>query len=72
MDQLQTWYESSTWSATQLINFEGRSTLTFMVSVRVKKNGVLQGEILKLKEPFRVVPQMKALYKRFPDQLNFW
>jgi hypothetical protein len=41
LDQLQTWCESSTWSATQLISFEGRSTSTFMVSARVE-NGVPQ------------------------------
>jgi hypothetical protein len=70
MDQLQTWCESSTWSATQLISFEGRSTLTFIVSSRVK-NGVPQVQILELKEPYPVVSQTKALDERFPDQLKF-
>jgi hypothetical protein len=69
MDQLQTW--SSTWSATQLITLEGRSNLTFMVSTRVK-NGVPEGQILKLTKPYRVVPHMKALDECFPDQLKFW
>jgi hypothetical protein len=66
-DQLQTWCESSTWSATQLNIFEGRSRMTFMVSARVKY-GVPQGQILKLQKPYRVVYQMKALDEHFPDQ----
>ena len=41
--------------------------MTFMVSDRVK-NGVLQGQILKLQKPYRVVSQMKALDECFPDQ----
>jgi hypothetical protein len=41
--------------------------MTFMVSNRVK-NGVSQGQILKLQKPYRVVSQMKALDERFPDQ----
>jgi hypothetical protein len=41
-----------------------------MVSARVE-NGVPQGQILKLKEPYCVVPQMKALDERFADQLKF-
>jgi hypothetical protein len=44
--------------------------MAFMVSARVK-NGVPQGQILKWKELYRVVPQMKALYEHFPDQLKF-
>jgi hypothetical protein len=60
MDQLQTWCESSKWSATQLNSFESRSPLTFMVSARAEY-GVPQGQILELKETYRVVPQMKAL-----------
>jgi hypothetical protein len=70
LDQLQAWCESSTWSATQLISFEGRLTLIFMVSARVE-NGVHEGQILKSKELYRVVAQMKALDEHFPDQLKF-
>jgi hypothetical protein len=70
LDQLQTWCESSTWSATQLISFEGRSPMTFMVSVRVK-NGVPRGQILKLQKPYRVVSQMKALDEHFLNQQKF-
>ena len=70
LDQLQTCRETSTWSATHLISFEGRSRMTFMVSARVK-NGVPQGQILKLPKPYRVVFQMKALDEYFPDELNF-
>jgi hypothetical protein len=44
--------------------------MTFMVSARVK-NGVSQGQILKSMELYRVVPQMNALDKHFPDQLKF-
>jgi hypothetical protein len=65
LDQLQTWCESSTWSATQLISFEGRLQMTFMVSTSVK-NGVPQSQILKLQKPYRVVSQMKALDEHFP------
>jgi hypothetical protein len=50
--------------------FEGRSTLTFMVSTWVEN--VPQGQILKLKEPYGVVPQMTALDERFPDHLKYW
>jgi hypothetical protein len=53
-----------------LVIFEGRSTLTFMVTKRVKY-GSPQGQILELKERYRVVPQMKALDEYFPDQLKF-
>ena len=70
LDQLQTWCESSTWSATSLISVEGQSRMTFMDTIRVK-NGVTQGQILKLQKPYRVVYQMKGLDKRFPDQLKF-
>jgi hypothetical protein len=49
-----------------LLVFEGRSTLTFIVSVRVE-NCVPQGQILKLKEPYHVVPRMKVLGKSFAD-----
>jgi hypothetical protein len=41
-----------------------------MVSARVK-NGVSEGQILKSKELYRVVPQIKGLDKHFPDQLEF-
>jgi hypothetical protein len=41
-----------------------------MVSARVK-NGVPQGQILKLKEPYRLVSEMNVLEKCFPDQLEF-
>jgi hypothetical protein len=34
--------------------------MTFMVSARVE-NGVTKGQILKSKELYRVIPQMKAL-----------
>jgi hypothetical protein len=44
--------------------------MTFIVSTRVK-NGVLQGQIFKLEELYRVVPQMKGLDEHFPDQLKF-
>jgi hypothetical protein len=44
--------------------------MTFMVSITVK-NGVPGGQILKSKELYRVAPHMKALDKRFPDQLQF-
>jgi hypothetical protein len=70
MDQLQTCCESNTWSATKLNCFEGRSPMTFMVSVRVE-NGVPQGQNLKLKELCRVVPQMKTLDEHIIDQLKF-
>jgi hypothetical protein len=49
LDQLKTWRESSTWAATQLISFEGRSLMTCMVSARIE-NGVSLGQILKSKE----------------------
>jgi hypothetical protein len=39
LDQVQTWCQNNTWSAIQLISFEGRSPMTFMVNARVK-NGV--------------------------------
>jgi hypothetical protein len=45
--------------------------MTFMANDRVK-NGVPEGQILKLKEPYRVVPHMKALDEHFLDLLNFW
>jgi hypothetical protein len=60
LGELQTWCESSTWSATQLISFEDGSPMTFMVSARVE-NGVTKGQILKSKELYCVIPQMKAL-----------
>jgi hypothetical protein len=41
-----------------------------MVSAMVK-NGVSQSQILKLKKPYRVVSQMKAIDERFPGQLKF-
>jgi hypothetical protein len=44
--------------------------MTFMDSVRAE-NGVPQGQILKLKGPYHVVPQMKALDEHFQDQLKF-
>jgi hypothetical protein len=44
--------------------------MTFIVSARVK-NGVPQGQILKSKELYRVVPQMKGLDEHFPNQLIF-
>ena len=44
--------------------------MIFMVSAMVK-NGVSQGQILKLKEPYRVVPQIKGLDECFLDQLTF-
>ena len=44
--------------------------MTFIVSVRVK-NGEPQGQIFKLMELYRVVPQMKGLDEHFPDQLKF-
>ena len=44
--------------------------MTFMVSARVK-NGVPQGQILKVQKPYRVVPQIKGLDECFPDQLKF-
>jgi hypothetical protein len=70
LDQLQILCEGSTWSSTQLINFEGQSQMIFMVSARVK-NGLPQGQILKFQKPYRVVSQMKALDDCFPDQLKF-
>jgi hypothetical protein len=42
--------------------------MTFMANDRVK-NGVSQGQILNSKEPYYVVPQMKALDEHFLDQL---
>ena len=45
--------------------------MTFMANDRVE-NGVPQGQILKSKEPYHVVPQMKALDKHFQDLLKFW
>jgi hypothetical protein len=69
-DQLQSWYESSIYSVTQLIGFESRSILTYMVSDWVK-NGVSQDQILKWEEPYRVVPHMKGRDVCFPDQHKF-
>jgi hypothetical protein len=69
-DQLQTWYESSIYSATQLIRFESRSTLSFMVSYWVE-NGVSQGQILKWEEPSRVVPHMEGRDECFLNQQTF-
>jgi hypothetical protein len=43
--------------------------MTFMAIDRVE-NGVPQGQILKLKKPYRVVPQMKALGEHFLDLLK--
>jgi hypothetical protein len=43
--------------------------MTFMISARVE-NGVPQGQILKLKELYCVVPQIKALDEHILDQLN--
>jgi hypothetical protein len=60
LDELQTWLESSTWFATQLISFQDGSPMTFMVISR-KENGATKGQILKSKELYRVIPQMKAL-----------
>jgi hypothetical protein len=57
LDELQTWCESSSWSATQLISFEGQLQMTFMVSARVK-NGVPEGQILNC----------KAIDEHFPEQ----
>ena len=45
--------------------------MTFIVNAGVK-NGVPQGQILKPKELYRVVPQMKGLDEHFPNQLTFW
>jgi hypothetical protein len=45
--------------------------MTFMANDRVE-NGVPQGQILKSKEPYRVVPQMKALDEHFLDLLKCW
>jgi hypothetical protein len=70
MDQLQTWCESSTWSVTHLISFDGRSPMTLLVSARVK-NGVPFGQFLKLQKPYHVASQMIALDECFPDQLKF-
>jgi hypothetical protein len=67
LDELQTWSESSSCSDTQMICFEGRLQVTFMVSARVK-NGVPESQIFKLQKPYRVVSQMKAFDKCFPDQ----
>jgi hypothetical protein len=44
--------------------------MTFIVSTRVI-NGVPKGQIFKLKELYRVVPQMKGLDEHLPDQLKF-
>ena len=44
--------------------------MTFMANNRVE-NGVPQGQILKAKEPYRVVPQIKGLDEHFPNQLEF-
>jgi hypothetical protein len=43
--------------------------MTFMVGARVK-NGVPQGQILKLQKPYRVASQMKALDEHFPNQFK--
>jgi hypothetical protein len=67
--QLQIWCASSTWPVTQVISFEGRLTLNFLVSARVEYD-VSEGQILKLKEKYLLVPQMKAFDERFPDQLK--
>jgi hypothetical protein len=45
--------------------------MTFIVSAGVKY-GVLQGQIFKSKELYRVVPQMKGLDKHFANQLKVW
>jgi hypothetical protein len=70
LDQLQTLCESSIWSTTQLICFEGRSILTFIVNARVE-NGVPRGQILKSKELYHVLTHMKTLDECFQDQLTF-
>jgi hypothetical protein len=70
-DQLQTWYESSIYSATQLIRFKSWLILTFRVNDWVK-NGVSQGQILKWEVPYRVVPHMKDRDECFPNQQKFW
>ena len=41
--------------------------MTFVVSAKVK-NGVLQGQIFKSNELYRVVSEMKGLDEHFPDQ----
>jgi hypothetical protein len=41
--------------------------MTFIVSARVKY-GVPQGQILKSKELYRVVPQIEGNVEHFPDQ----
>jgi hypothetical protein len=35
------------------------------------QNCVLRGQILKSREPYRLVPRMKALDECFPDQLEY-
>jgi hypothetical protein len=42
-----------------------------MVNIWVE-NGVPQGQILKSRKPYCVVPHMKALHKCFSDQFQFW
>jgi uncharacterized Ntn-hydrolase superfamily protein len=51
------------------MNFWGRSALTFMGHA-AGQNCLLQGQILKSTEPYRVVPHIKALDECFPNQLN--
>jgi hypothetical protein len=43
--------------------------MTFIANDRVE-NGVPQGQIWKSKEPYRVVPQMKALDEHFLNMLK--
>ena len=45
--------------------------MTFIFSARVKK-GVPQGQVVKSKELYRVIPQIKGLDEHFQDQLKFW
>jgi hypothetical protein len=45
--------------------------MTFMANDRVN-NGVPSGQILKSKEPYRVVSQMKVFDEHFLDLLRFW
>jgi hypothetical protein len=45
--------------------------MTFIVNAGVK-NGVPQGQILKSKKLYRVVPRMKGFDEHFANQLKFW
>jgi hypothetical protein len=65
LHQLLSGCESSIFTATQMVGFEGRSALTFVVVV---ENCLPQGQSLKSTEPYLVVPQ---IYYNFDVMTSF-